>query len=95
MRLETKTLAEATSTILLHNVADAGGKRVLKKGTWLRQGPQAQRRRPGAAAPAVGRPAWTARDRRAGTGRVFDGRGAGGEYDLAGWGIAHHRGIES
>jgi hypothetical protein len=35
MRLETRTLSQAAGTILLHNVADESGKRVLKKGILL------------------------------------------------------------
>jgi molybdenum cofactor cytidylyltransferase len=35
MRLEERTAAEAIGTILMHNVADASGRRTLKKGTFL------------------------------------------------------------
>jgi len=35
MRLETRTIDQAQDTILLHNVADAGGRRTLRKGTRL------------------------------------------------------------
>jgi hypothetical protein len=35
MRLETRAIAQARGTILLHNVADADGRRTLRKGTRL------------------------------------------------------------
>jgi molybdenum cofactor cytidylyltransferase len=35
MRLEERTISEAVGTILVHNVADADGRRMLKKGTHL------------------------------------------------------------
>jgi molybdenum cofactor cytidylyltransferase len=35
MRLEERTISQAVGTILMHNVADPGGKRALKKGTHL------------------------------------------------------------
>ena len=35
MRLEERVVPEAGGTILVHNVADADGRRVLKKGTRL------------------------------------------------------------
>jgi molybdenum cofactor cytidylyltransferase len=35
MRLEERPVADAAGTILIHNVADAGGKRILKKGIFL------------------------------------------------------------
>jgi molybdenum cofactor cytidylyltransferase len=35
MRFEERTISEAVGTILMHNVADAGGRRTLKKGTFL------------------------------------------------------------
>ena len=35
MRLEQRVIADALGTILMHNVADAEGDRVLKKGTRL------------------------------------------------------------
>lgn len=35
MRLEERPVADAAGTILMHNLADAGGNRILKKGTFL------------------------------------------------------------
>ena len=35
MRLEERTIADAAGTILMRNLADAGGNRILKKGTFL------------------------------------------------------------
>jgi len=35
MRLEERLVSEAAGTILVHNVADSGGRRILKKGTRL------------------------------------------------------------
>jgi molybdenum cofactor cytidylyltransferase len=37
MRLEERAISDVTGTILVHNVADANGRRVLKKGTRLKQ----------------------------------------------------------